>query len=72
MLVGDLFYEAALADRVTDFLARCRARNIQVLVGDPGRRFLPGDRLTFLADYPGHDFGLSDRPDACNQVFGFR
>jgi predicted nicotinamide N-methyase len=34
---GDVFYEAALARRVTAFLDRCLAAGLDVLVGDPGR-----------------------------------
>jgi predicted nicotinamide N-methyase len=57
VLVGDLFYEAGLAERVTRFLDRCIRSNIEVLVGDPCRRFLPRSRLRLLAQYPGLDFG---------------
>ena len=39
--VGDLFYEPALARRVTGFLERCHAAGLDVLVGDPGRADLP-------------------------------
>lgn len=51
VLVGDLFYEEALAARVTGFLQRCRAAGIDVLVGDPWRAWLPSARLTMLARY---------------------
>ena len=57
VLVGDLFYAAALAKRVTRFLRRCRTAGVRVLVGDPGRKFLPLNRLERLADYPVADFG---------------
>ena len=57
VLVGDLFYEAALAARVTAFLDRCLARGLEVLIGDPGRAWLPRERLVRLADYPITDFG---------------
>ncbi|MGA0601930.1 class I SAM-dependent methyltransferase [Caulobacter sp. KR2-114] len=72
VLVGDLFYARDLAERVTGFLARCRAAGALVLVGDPGRAFLPLDRLTPLAEYPVADFG--DAPafgTALGQVFAF-
>jgi len=72
VLVGDLFYARELAERVTAFLARCRAAGALVLVGDPGRAFLPLDRLTSLAEYPVADFG--DAPDlgtALGRVFRF-
>ncbi len=57
VLVGDLFYEAELARRVTGFLERCVAGGVRVLVGDPRRAFLPVQRLVLLAEYPGGDFG---------------
>jgi predicted nicotinamide N-methyase len=57
ILVGDLFYAEALAQRVTAFLDRCLGPNIGALVGDPNRAFLPRSRLQPLAEYPGPDFG---------------
>ncbi len=57
LLVGDLFYEEGLARRVTDFLGRCLDAGIAILVGDPGRAFLPRARLRLVAEYPGVDFG---------------
>ncbi|MGD9913561.1 MAG: methyltransferase [Rhizobiaceae bacterium] len=57
VLVGDLFYTPTLARRVANFLDRCRAAGIDVLVGDPGRGPLPLDRLTLLAEYDVPDFG---------------
>jgi len=55
--VGDLFYAQDLAERVTAFLDRCLAANIGVLVGDPGRAFLPRARLRLLAEYAVPDVG---------------
>lgn len=57
VLVGDLFYEAALAERVTGFLDRCLAEGIACLVGDPGRAPLPLHRLERIAEYAVPDFG---------------
>ena len=37
VLVGDLFYEAGLAARVTAFLDRCRLAGIAARIGDPAR-----------------------------------
>lgn len=73
VLVGDLFYEAELARRVTGFLNRCLASGMDALVGDPWRTHLPRGRLALLAEYPGGDFGTSDH-DAYRQnaVFAFR
>ena len=55
--VGDLSYEARLAKRLADFLDRCNAAGVAILVGDPGRRHLPTDRLSALARYDVEDFG---------------
>jgi predicted nicotinamide N-methyase len=51
VLAGDTWYEASLAERVLPWLLRSRAAGIDVLVGDPGRRYLPTDRLVELATY---------------------
>ncbi|MBB3381785.1 MULTISPECIES: 50S ribosomal protein L11 methyltransferase [unclassified Rhizobium] len=55
--VGDLFYEAALAESVIAFLDRCLAREIMILIGDPWRVHLPTSRLRLLAEYTVPDFG---------------
>jgi predicted nicotinamide N-methyase len=51
ILAGDCCYEARLAGRVLPWLQRARDRGIDVLVGDPGRRYLPTDDLVELASY---------------------
>jgi predicted nicotinamide N-methyase len=51
ILAGDCWYEARLAERVLPWLRRARARRIEVVVGDPGRRYLPTDALVELASY---------------------
>lgn len=51
VLAGDCWYEEALAARVTPWLHRVRADGIDVLAGDPGRRYLPIDALQELAAY---------------------
>jgi predicted nicotinamide N-methyase len=51
VLAGDVFYERPLAGRVLPFLARARARGAEVVVGDPGRAYLPRPRLVPLATY---------------------
>jgi predicted nicotinamide N-methyase len=62
MLVADAFYERDLADRVTRFLQRSRARGAAVLVGDFGRAYLPRDRLVPLNAYDVPGLGvLEDR-----------
>jgi predicted nicotinamide N-methyase len=51
ILAGDTWYEASLAERVLPWLRRARDAGIDVLVGDPGRRYLPTDALVPLASY---------------------
>jgi predicted nicotinamide N-methyase len=51
VLAGDCWYEARLAERVLPWLQRVRASGIDVLVGDPGRRYLPTGALQELAAY---------------------
>jgi predicted nicotinamide N-methyase len=73
VLAGDTFYDAEIAARVTAFLDRCLGRDMDVLVGDPGRAFLPRERLELMAEYPGGDFGDGAGDSArMNAVFAFR
>jgi len=51
IVVGDLFYEQATAARTLGFLSRSRAAGTRVLIGDPGRAYLPKQGLAKLADY---------------------
>ena len=51
VLAADIFYERDLARRVGDWLAGLQASGTAVLVGDPGRAYLPKDRLDRLASY---------------------
>jgi predicted nicotinamide N-methyase len=51
ILVGDAFYERDLALRVFDWLLACKANGKTVLIGDPGRAYLPQDKLERIAEY---------------------
>jgi predicted nicotinamide N-methyase len=51
VLAGDVFYTKAMADRVMRFLRRARRGGARVLVGDPGRAFLPRASFRPLAEY---------------------
>ncbi|MFJ1754899.1 class I SAM-dependent methyltransferase [Kitasatospora sp. NPDC088134] len=51
VLAGDVFYERAMAARFLPFLERAAARGATVVVGDPGRAYLPRGRFTALAEY---------------------
>ncbi|TKB13787.1 MAG: methyltransferase [Mesorhizobium sp.] len=57
VLAGDVFYGQAVARRVIPFLDRCLAAGIEVLVGDPGRAWLPRARLRLLGEYQVPDVG---------------
>ena len=51
ILAGDCWYEARFAERVMPWLRRARDHGLDVLVGDPGRRYLPAAELVKLASY---------------------
>jgi predicted nicotinamide N-methyase len=51
ILAGDTWYEEPLALRVLPWLQRAQREGIDVLVGDPGRRYLPAAELVELASY---------------------
>jgi predicted nicotinamide N-methyase len=48
---GDVCYERAMAESIIDWLSQLQARGATVLIGDPGRSYLPRDRLEALATY---------------------
>ena len=48
---GDVCYERAMAERVIDWLSGLSARGATVLIGDPGRSYLPKSRLEAVATY---------------------
>jgi predicted nicotinamide N-methyase len=51
ILAGDCWYEGGLAARVLPWLQRAATRGIDIVVGDPGRIYLPVDELVELARY---------------------
>lgn len=51
VLVGDLFYERPLAERVVAYVSAAKAQGATVLIGDPQRSYFPRDRFTRLAEY---------------------
>jgi predicted nicotinamide N-methyase len=51
VLVGDLFYEKSLAARCLGWLRLAESRGARVLIGDPGRTYLPKDELEKVAEY---------------------
>ena len=51
ILVGDLFYDRDLAPRVYDWLHALQRQGKTVLIGDPGRTYLPREKLEQIAAY---------------------
>jgi predicted nicotinamide N-methyase len=51
VLAGDVFYDAAMAGRVQPWLLAAHRGGARVLLGDPGRSYLPRALLTELAAY---------------------
>ena len=51
LLAADTWYEGPLAERVLPWLRSAAARGIRVLLGDPGRKYLPASGFTELARY---------------------
>ena len=59
LLAGDVCYDRTMTERVLPFLDAARAAGAEVLIGDPGRPYLPHDRLVEAAV---HD--VADTEDA--------
>lgn len=51
LLAGDVFYDRPFADRLIPWFTELTKGGTSVLVGDPGRSYLPRERLTKLAEY---------------------
>jgi len=51
ILVGDLFYERSIAENLIAWLGAAAAGGSRVLIGDPGRSYLPRQRLQEVAVY---------------------
>jgi predicted nicotinamide N-methyase len=51
ILVGDLFYEQSLSARALAWLRHAHDQGTTILIGDPGRSYLPRDALDKIAEY---------------------
>jgi predicted nicotinamide N-methyase len=51
VLVGDLFYERPLADRVAAYIAAAQEHGALVLIGDPQRNYFPKGAFEQVAEY---------------------
>ena len=62
VLAGDVCYDRLMSERVLPYLASARAQGAEVLLGDPGRPYVPKDRLTALATVDVPDTEPSPNP----------
>jgi predicted nicotinamide N-methyase len=51
VLAGDVFYDRPFADRLVPWFSALHERGAEILVGDPGRSYLPKDMMQALAVY---------------------
>jgi predicted nicotinamide N-methyase len=51
VLVGDLFYERVLAERVTRYIEQASQAGALILIGDPKRSYFPAGRFRLAAEY---------------------
>ncbi|SCW71643.1 Predicted nicotinamide N-methyase [Rhizobium mongolense subsp. loessense] len=51
VLAGDVFYDRVFADALVPWFDQLASEGREVLVGDPGRAYLPKERLEFCAIY---------------------
>ena len=51
VLAGDVCYSRDMSGRMLAFLRRAAAGGSLVLIGDPGRAYLPADGMTTAAAY---------------------
>jgi predicted nicotinamide N-methyase len=51
LLAGDVFYDSGFAERLISWFSRLASNGTTVLIGDPGRAYLPREKLTKLAEY---------------------
>ncbi len=73
IVAGDCWYEAGFAERVLPWLRRAAAAGIEIVLGDPGRRYLPTDELTELASYEVRTTTeLEDLEQKQGRVYAFR
>ncbi len=72
ILAGDVCYEAPMASRMSGWLREAASAGTLVLIGDPGRRYLPPD-LACLASYEVRtSLELEDSDVKPSSVYTFR
>lgn len=66
VLVGDVFYDKSIADMVLPWLKDLKAAGRTILIGDPGRFYLPALGLERIAKYASETTGLMEDTDLRN------
>ncbi len=66
VLIGDVFYDKGLADLVLPWLRELEALGRTVLIGDPGRFYLPSMGMERVARYASETTGLMEDTDLRN------
>ena len=66
VLVGDVFYDKGIADLVLPWLRDLKALGRTILIGDPGRFYLPNLGLERIARYASETTGLMEDTDLRN------
>lgn len=66
ILVGDVFYDKSISDRVLPWLQDLKAKGRTILIGDPGRFYLPALGLERIARYASDTTGLMEDTDLRN------
>lgn len=51
LLAGDVFYDRAMASQITPWFLRLAETGVTILVGDPGRSYLPRQHLKELSSH---------------------
>jgi predicted nicotinamide N-methyase len=51
VVAGDVCYDRVMTERVLPFLTSASERGCEVLIGDPGRPYLPRDQLAAVAAF---------------------
>ncbi len=73
VLAGDVSYQRDMAEPISDWLRHLASTGTQVLIGDPGRAYLPRDKLQSLARYEVPvPKSLEDREIKLTEVWSFK
>ena len=72
VLAGGVFYETEAGAAITDWLESLHDRGALVLIGDPGRAYLPKDKLSIMARFEAPRAGdLEDQDVGAARVWRF-